>query len=92
MDLPYDLPLLIRKLIEEGKPCIIRYQVMADWVLQSLTVILLNYTYIGDNIYTSLAFDLLLLNRKLTEEGRVSTRHQILAKIVLQILPITPMN
>lgn len=65
---------------------------MADWVLQSLTVILLNYTYIGDNIYTSLAFDLLLLNRKLTEEGRVSTRHQILAKIVLQILPITPMN
>lgn len=65
---------------------------MADWVLQSLMVILLNYTYIGDNIYTSLAFDLLLLNRKLTEEGRVSTRHQILAKIVLQILPITPMN
>lgn len=65
---------------------------MADWVLQSLTVILLNYTYVGDNIYTSLAFDLLLLNRKLTEEGRVSTRHQILAKIVLQILPITPMN
>lgn len=65
---------------------------MADWVLQSLTVILLNYTYIGDNIYTSLAFDFLLLNRKLTEEGRVSTRHQILAKIVLQILPITPMN
>lgn len=22
MDLPYDLPLIIRKLIEEGKPCI----------------------------------------------------------------------